>query len=50
MKAGLQFAYTRQCPFEWFHYSCVGLTTPPKGKWFCASCLAKRKKLIPSDK
>ncbi|VDD74788.1 unnamed protein product [Mesocestoides corti] len=26
------------CPFEWFHYSCVGLTVAPKGQWFCPSC------------
>lgn len=23
------------CPIEWFHFSCVSLTTKPKGKWFC---------------
>lgn len=28
----------RQCRREWFHYSCVGIVTPPKGKWFCADC------------
>ena len=22
-----------QCPIEWFHFSCVKLTTKPKGKW-----------------
>ncbi|KAJ3034831.1 hypothetical protein HDV00_004594 [Rhizophlyctis rosea] len=27
------------CPYEWFHYDCVGLTEPPKGKWFCSYCL-----------
>ncbi|TPX63219.1 hypothetical protein SpCBS45565_g06790 [Spizellomyces sp. 'palustris'] len=27
------------CPIEWFHYSCVGLVTPPKGKWYCSTCL-----------
>ncbi len=26
------------CYREWFHYSCVGIITPPKGKWFCADC------------
>ncbi|KAL1919013.1 uncharacterized protein VTP21DRAFT_2394 [Calcarisporiella thermophila] len=25
-----------QCEREWFHYGCVGLTEPPKGKWFCS--------------
>eukprot|EP00118_Oscarella_pearsei_P002179 m.9758 g.9758 ORF g.9758 m.9758 type:complete len:471 (+) comp21608_c0_seq3:27-1439(+) len=32
-----------ECPYEWFHYGCVGMTEPPKGKWFCASCKAKRR-------
>lgn len=26
------------CIREWFHYACVGLTAPPKGKWFCGEC------------
>ncbi|KDR17905.1 hypothetical protein L798_08212, partial [Zootermopsis nevadensis] len=26
------------CPIEWFHFACVGLTTKPKGKWFCPKC------------
>lgn len=32
------------CPIEWFHFACVGLTTKPKGKWFCPRCLEERKK------
>ncbi|KAH6560416.1 hypothetical protein BASA62_010426 [Batrachochytrium salamandrivorans] len=32
------------CPIEWFHYTCVGLTDPVKGKWFCPICVEKRKK------
>lgn len=28
------------CPYEWFHYPCVGITQPPKGKWYCQPCLA----------
>ena len=26
-----------RCPYQWFHYQCVGLTemTVPPGKWFC---------------
>ncbi|OON13716.1 PHD-finger, partial [Opisthorchis viverrini] len=27
------------CPFEWFHYSCVSLTVAPKGDWYCPSCI-----------
>ena len=26
------------CPFEWFHWECVGLTSEPKGTWFCPEC------------
>jgi len=26
------------CPIEWFHFGCVGLSSKPKGKWFCARC------------
>ena len=33
-----------KCPIEWFHFACVGLTTKPKGKWFCPNCSADRKK------
>lgn len=27
-----------ECSIEWFHFACVGLTTKPKGKWFCPHC------------
>ena len=26
------------CPYEWFHFGCVGLRAPPKNKWYCAEC------------
>ncbi|KAK4882400.1 hypothetical protein RN001_005719 [Aquatica leii] len=26
------------CPSEWFHYPCVGISAPPKGKWYCPQC------------
>lgn len=32
------------CPFEWFHYACVGITQPPKGKWFCPQCTSAMKR------
>lgn len=32
-----------KCEREWFHLACVELEEPPKGKWFCAECSAKRK-------
>lgn len=34
----------KNCLHEWFHYQCVGLTSTPKGAWFCPDCKAKRKK------
>ncbi|KAH3742647.1 inhibitor of growth protein 4 [Pelomyxa schiedti] len=35
-----------ECEIEWFHFECVGLTTSPKGKWYCPNCkaLLQRKK------
>lgn len=33
-----------QCPSEWFHYPCVGITAPPKGKWYCPQCTASMKR------
>lgn len=27
-----------QCEIEWFHYECVNITQPPKGKWYCPDC------------
>lgn len=32
------------CPYEWFHYGCVGLTEPPNGTWYCPDCAVKFKK------
>jgi hypothetical protein len=31
----------QSCEREWFHLPCVGLTSPPQGKWYCDECLAK---------
>ncbi|CAD5205513.1 unnamed protein product [Bursaphelenchus okinawaensis] len=28
----------KTCLTEWFHFDCVGLTAPPKGKWYCPIC------------
>jgi len=30
------------CPIEWFHFSCVSLSTKPKGKWYCPKCRGDR--------
>ncbi|XP_067935879.1 inhibitor of growth protein 3-like [Watersipora subatra] len=32
------------CTIEWFHYGCVGLTSAPKGKWYCPSCQSSMKR------
>lgn len=32
------------CPMEWFHYGCVGLTQAPKGKWYCHQCTISMKR------
>lgn len=32
------------CTIEWFHFGCVGLTSKPKGKWYCMKCTQDRKK------
>nr|CAD7576444.1 unnamed protein product [Timema californicum] len=34
------------CPIEWFHFSCVALTTKPKGKWFCPRCRGDRSNVM----
>jgi len=28
----------KDCPYQWFHFECVGIVVAPKGKWFCADC------------
>lgn len=34
----------QDCPIEWFHYGCVGLTEAPKGKWYCPQCTVAMKR------
>lgn len=34
----------QECPIEWFHFGCMGLTTKPKGKWYCPKCQPMFKK------
>lgn len=29
------------CRIEWFHFECVGIMVPPKGKWYCPDCRKK---------
>ncbi|NP_001090490.1 inhibitor of growth family member 2 S homeolog [Xenopus laevis] len=35
-----------ECTIEWFHFSCVGLTYKPKGKWFCPDCRGDNEKTM----
>lgn len=30
------------CPYEWFHWKCVGLTREPTGTWYCDECRKNR--------
>ncbi|KAH9902150.1 inhibitor of growth proteins N-terminal histone-binding-domain-containing protein [Xylariomycetidae sp. FL2044] len=32
------------CPFEWFHWTCVGLKSEPEGRWYCPHCTEVMKK------
>lgn len=32
------------CPYEWFHWSCVGLKSEPNGTWFCPVCTEKNQR------
>ncbi|KAK4196370.1 inhibitor of growth proteins N-terminal histone-binding-domain-containing protein [Triangularia verruculosa] len=38
------------CPYEWFHWGCVGLKSEPNGTWFCPDCsraaVGDRKKAV----
>lgn len=34
----------KSCPYEWFHYECVNLTQPPKGKWYCPHCIETKQR------
>ncbi|CAD5212277.1 unnamed protein product [Bursaphelenchus okinawaensis] len=34
----------KTCNIEWFHFQCVGLTSTPRGKWYCDNCKSKVKR------
>ncbi|KAG8901259.1 hypothetical protein FRB99_005449 [Tulasnella sp. 403] len=38
------------CNREWFHLSCLNMSAPPKGEWFCNECRARRESQKPSKK
>lgn len=31
-----------ECPYQWFHISCVGVKTPLPDKWYCPECVRNR--------
>lgn len=36
-----------KCDKEWFHLPCIGMSSPPRGQWFCRDCkkeLARQKR------
>ena len=34
---------SQTCKRGWFHFSCVNLTSPPDGAWFCPDCTCLRR-------
>ncbi|KAI0482379.1 inhibitor of growth proteins N-terminal histone-binding-domain-containing protein [Xylariaceae sp. FL0804] len=32
------------CPYEWFHWTCVGLKSEPEGRWYCPACTENMKR------
>lgn len=34
------------CPYQWFHYKCVGVTEEPSGEWLCPDCRALPKNKV----
>ena len=33
-----------ECPYQWFHLSCVNLKPPLPDQWFCPDCAPKMKR------
>lgn len=40
----------KNCPYEWFHYECVGIKSAPVGVWYCDTCKKDRQKKRLKDK
>ncbi|KAH7641272.1 inhibitor of growth protein 3 [Dermatophagoides farinae] len=43
------FCENKECPYQWFHYECVGIKVPPDGSWFCPTCLKDVKERYRKD-
>ncbi|CRK96917.1 CLUMA_CG010325, isoform A [Clunio marinus] len=37
------------CSIEWFHFACVGIKKPPKGRWFCPKCRGKKSNALKKE-
>lgn len=33
----------KKCSIVWFHFDCLRIRCPPKGKWYCPSCRKLKK-------
>lgn len=33
-----------KCKYQWFHFECLGITSAPKGKWYCPECRKLKRK------
>ena len=33
-----------KCKYQWFHFECLGITSAPKGKWYCPECRKLKKR------
>ena len=33
-----------KCKYQWFHFECLGITSAPKGKWYCPECKKMKKR------
>ncbi|XP_037296459.1 uncharacterized protein LOC119189874 [Manduca sexta] len=31
------------CVYQWYHFECVGIQTPPEGEWLCSECIKLQK-------
>lgn len=31
------------CDLQWYHFACVGVTSPPDGDWYCPTCVKLKK-------
>ena len=43
-RSSIRLLFVWQCLLEWFHYACVDITAPPKGKWYCPRCATSMKR------